>query len=101
MAAQRVRLTLAGGPLDGMDVRRVSGDWAWIDRRGRVSPKPVDLRALYRLERRGDGHVYAYAGHRWSYCNGCGSYHGKAEGGREKAPCPLAPAPAPEEVPHG
>jgi len=111
------RVQLVGGPLDGHEVARRSGKYAWVrgtsfpglphnvklDRDapllrlrpgafarfylgGAASPEPLDGAALY--EDRGDG-VLLYAGHRRSYCNACGCYHGKAEGGREKRPCAL------------
>lgn len=90
------RLPLVGGPLDGMEARRVSGAWAWIDRRGRASARPVDRRALYRLGTDAAGRrAYNYAGHAFAYCGSCGAYHRKAEGGRERIPCPLS---APPEV---
>jgi hypothetical protein len=51
---------------------------------GSVAGAPRNGCALYELTQ--DGLVYA--GHRVYLCS-CGSYHGKAEGGREKRPCAL------------
>lgn len=103
------RLQLVGGPLDGHTIPRQSGAYAWVRgkrvaQRERVGgllvkvvalegggavPHPTDGLALYELLERRRGAVYVYAGHRLTYCNGCGCYHGRAEGGREKRPCAL------------
>jgi hypothetical protein len=82
------RLPLDGGPLEGLAAPRVSGRYAWINRRGQATSNPTNGRALY--ERSGDR--YIYAGHRIAFCNLCRAYHRRAEGGSETLPCPITEA---------
>lgn len=101
------RIPLVGGPLDGHSIPKQRSRIVWVSGRlvrsrltgaegfcaptvlafdgGGASPKPTTGRALYARE---DG-CFLYAGHRMTYCNACGCYHGRAEGGREKRPCAL------------
>jgi hypothetical protein len=100
------RLQVVGGPLDGHEIPKQAGRHAWIGARraivsrerfgvalvqvaanmgGSATTTPTDGRALYELL----GGVYVYAGHRTTYCNECGCYHGRAEGGAERRPCAL------------
>lgn len=115
------RVQLVGGPLDGCDVARPAGKFAWV--RGKLSlltrskwdpslppalrspvtvtagaatGKPTTGAALYEYGEGLDGQPVAlYAGHRRRFCNGCGAYHVAAEGGSETLRCPLEG----EEVP--
>jgi len=106
------RLQLVGGPLDGHEITKPAGKYAWV--RGTVSAlpslrvhdsysrlrllpgakarflrgaaassRPRDGAALYEDV----GGVLLYAGHRVTLCRDCGAYHGKCEGGREKRRC--------------
>lgn len=104
------RLQVVGGPLCGHEIPKQPGGFAWVVGKvrtlkvladhnggrfllgvvearvgGGASPRPANGRALYELR---DG-VYLYAGHRTTFCNACGCYHGRCEGGRERRPCAL------------
>ena len=100
---------LVGGPLDGHNVTRKPGKYAWVKGRRTAALLSDTLRALpgarplfmiggARVEipckdaalYGTDGDVLLYAGHRTYLCR-CGAYHGKAEGGREKRACSLEP----------
>lgn len=94
---------LVGGPLDGHRIPRKSGKYAWVSGKlargqeadavhdgsarigGGAGTSPKNGRALYAT----DG---MYAGHRTSFCNACGTYHQRVEGGRERLACPLGGA---------
>lgn len=97
---------LVGGPLDGHTVAPPPGKFMWVAgarvtwrerfglalmalssmRGGGATSEPKTGRALYEVSGCG---VAIYAGHRTLLCSGCGSYHGKVEGGSERRPCPL------------
>jgi hypothetical protein len=95
----RGRIPLVGGPLDGGEIPAKSGRYLWVGAKinsfvsivGKSTVRqargacalPTNGRALYELV---DG-VYVYAGHRTVYCNCCGAYHRKVEGGTETRPC--------------
>lgn len=110
------RVELVGGPLDGHEIAKRSGRYAWV--RGTSFPglphnvKLQRATPLLRLlpgaaasffvggsatsEPRNGAALYElvdgvaiYAGHRKTWCNACCCYHGRAEGGREKRPCAL------------
>lgn len=95
-----------GGPLDGHIVTPAPGKYSWVTGQleawgadlgplpgqrprysngGAARSKPRDGAALYEFTSEG----LVYAGHRAYLCDGCGCYHGKCEGGREKRPCAL------------
>lgn len=101
--------TCDGGPLDGHVVTPAPGRYTWITGKlttfadselrplpgqrpitavgGGVSAAPRSRSALYELTKEG----LIYAGHRAYLCPGCGAYHRKCEGGRERPPCALEP----------
>jgi hypothetical protein len=110
------RVHLVGGPLDGHEVGRRPGKYAWVCgkltstlwtresrigevglkllpgaralfiRGGAAACQPRNGAALY--EDVGDG-VLLYAGHRTVFCNACKTYHPRCEGGSERRPCAL------------
>lgn len=107
------RFQLIGGPLDGHEIPKTAGRYAWVRGStsrltalrvhdyaslrllpgntarfltgGSASSKPRDGSALYQHT----GGVLLYAGHHTTLCRKCGTYHPKCEGGREKRPCAL------------
>lgn len=111
--ARHAQVQLVGGPLDGHTIAPRPGKYAWV--RGRVAPlssrplsselrlqpgarggvlhggsasgSPKDGAALY--EREAPDRL-VYAGHRVYFCNGCGTYHRKCEGGSERRACALS-----------
>jgi hypothetical protein len=101
-------LPCVGGPLDGHTAAPSGGRYTWLSGKvtahtgselralpgqrplfrvgGAAAAVPRDGCALYEHDR--DLARLMFAGHRVYLC-GCGCYHYRAEGGREKRPCSL------------
>lgn len=85
-----------GGPLDGLTKARGEAEgvrrgtsFAWINAGGAISPAPAPGRYLYRFDATLEAYVFAGDSH--ARCE-CGGYYRKAEGGRDRQPCPMCSA---------